>query len=116
MQDLIDTLHTKQCSLVVLHDGHVRTFDGHGIRRLYNIITEEPELLYNAKVAVKAVGRSAASMMVDGGVTEVWADYISEQACDVLGSAGIKVSYGSKFDHAAFLRVWQRLGELSDEK
>lgn len=113
MQELIDTLHTEQCSLVILHDGHIRTFDGHGVRRLYNIMNEEPELLYDAKLAVKAVGRSAAQMMVEGGVTEVWADYISQQAYDLLGEAGVRVSFGKKVDHTAFLNIWQRLGEVA---
>ncbi len=34
MQQLIDTLHTRQCPLVILHDGRIRTFEGHGVRRL----------------------------------------------------------------------------------
>ena len=112
MQELIDTLHTEQCSLVILHDGHIRTFDGHGVRRLYDIMNKEPELLYGAKLAVKAVGRSAAAMMVDGGVAEVYADYISQQAYDALTEAGVKVSYGRKLSHTDFLDVWRKLGEL----
>lgn len=113
MQNLIDTLHAEQCPLVILHDGHIRTFGGHGVRRLYNIITEEPELLYDAKLAAKAVGRSAAQMMVEGGVAEVWADYISQQACDLLQEAGVKVGFGRKVSHADFLHIWQRLGETA---
>lgn len=113
MHDLIDTLHTEQCSLVILHDGQVRTFCGHGVRRLYDIMAQEPELLYCAKLAVKAVGRSAAATMADGGVAEVWADYISQQAADALESAGVKVSYGKKLGHTDFLDVWRKLGELA---
>lgn len=112
MQELIDTLHLEQCSLVILHDGKIRTFNGHGVRRLYNIVTDEPELLYEAKVAVKAIGRSAAQMMVEGGVVQVYAEYISQQAYDALTSAGIKVSYDKKVPHNAFLDIWRKLGEL----
>jgi predicted Fe-Mo cluster-binding NifX family protein len=111
MQKLIDTLHTEQCSLVVLHEGKISTFDGHGVRRLYNIMTEEPELLLDAKLAVKAVGRSAARMMVQGGVVQVWADVISEQAYDVLHDAGIVVNYERKVDHNHFLDIWKRMDE-----
>ena len=111
MQDLIDTLRDDQHPLVVLHDGRIRTFDGQGVRRLYNIMNDEPELLYDAKVAAKAVGRSAASMMVDGGVVEVYAEYISQQAYDKLTEAGIKVSFDKKLEHADFLKVWNKLGE-----
>ena len=112
MQELIDTLHIEQCSLVILHDSKIRTFNGHGIRGLYNIMSKEPELLYDAKLAVKAVGRSAAAMMVEGGVAEVYADYMSQQAYDALTSAGIKASYDRKLDHSAFLDLWRKLGEL----
>lgn len=115
MQELIDTLHNEQCSLVILHDGHIRTFEGHGMRKLYNIASDEPELLYNAKLAAKAVGHSAASTMVDGGVAEVYADYISQQAYDALKEAGIVVNYDRKFNHSDFLDVWRKLGELQEE-
>jgi predicted Fe-Mo cluster-binding NifX family protein len=112
MQELIDTLHTEQCSLVILHEGNINTYEGHGVRRLYNIINEAPELFLEAKIAVKAVGRSAARMMVEGGVSEVYADIISQQAYDLLTGAGITVSYEKKVDHPTFLRIWQKLGEL----
>ena len=115
MQELIDTLHTEQCSLAILHEGNIRTFDGHGVRRLYNIINDEPELFLDAKVAVKAVGRSAARMMKEGNVAEVYADVISQQAYDVLHDAGIAVSFEKRVDHATFLRIWQKLGELEKE-
>jgi|LAHS01.1.fsa_nt_gb predicted Fe-Mo cluster-binding NifX family protein len=116
MQELIDTLHTEQCSLVVLHEGNIRTFDGHGVRRLYNIYQEEPELFLDAKLAVKAVGRSAARMMTEGGVAEVYADIISQQAYDVLNDAGVVVSFEKKVDHPTFLKIWQKLGELEREE
>jgi predicted Fe-Mo cluster-binding NifX family protein len=111
MQELKDTLHTEQCSLVVLHEGNISTFDGPGVRRLYNILNEEPELLLEAKLAVKAVGRSAAKMMVEGGVAEVWADVISDAAYDVLSDAGVVVNYGKKVDHVQFLDIWKKLHE-----
>ena len=98
MQQLIDTLHTRQCPLVILHDGRIRTFEGHGVRRLYNILNNEPELLYGSKIAVQAAGQTAARMMADGGVAEVWADM---------------VKYKRKVDHATFLDLWRRLGETA---
>jgi predicted Fe-Mo cluster-binding NifX family protein len=115
MQELIDTLQTTQCFLAILHEGNIRTFEGHGVRRLYNILTEEPELLLEAKVAAKAVGRSAALMMVEGEVAEVYAEVISQQAYDVLHDAGIVVKYEKKVGHADFLDIWRKLGELQTE-
>lgn len=115
MHELIDTIHTGQCGLAILHEGHISTFGGHGLRRLYNIINDEPELFFKAKVAVKAVGRSAARMMVEGGVTEVHAEVMSQQAYDVLHGAGVTLSYGKRVDHPTFLKIWQKLGELEEE-
>ena len=114
MKDLIDRLHVEQCYLVVLHDGHIRTFKGRGVRRLYNLMSDEPELFLRAKIADKAVGHSAAELMVLGGVSEVYADYMSEQAYDILTEAGIKVSYGKKVDHERFLEIWVMLGEINE--
>lgn len=115
MQELIDTLHTEECSLVILHEGNIRTFDGHGVRRLYNLMNHEPELFFEAKLAVKAVGRSAARMMVNGGVVEVYAEFISEQAYDVLHDAGIVVKFDKKVDHSKFLDIWRKLGEVDND-
>lgn len=111
MDQLKETLHTEQCSLVVLHEGNISTFTGRGVRMLYNILNDEPELLYGAKLADKAVGRTAAKAMVNGGVEEVWADVISDQAYNTLHDAGIKVSYERKVDHSTFLRIWEKMGE-----
>ncbi len=111
MQKLIDTLHIEDCNLVILHEGNITTFAGQGVRHLYNILQEQPELLLEAKLAVKAVGRSAARMMADGGVAEVWADVISQQAYDLLRDNGVVVNFDRKVTHTQFLEIWQKLGE-----
>lgn len=111
MNELIDRLHTGPWSLVVLHDGKIRTFKGKGVRRLYNLMKDEPELFLKSKVASKAVGQSASQLLVDGGVCEVYTDYLSEQAYNTLTAAGVKISYGKKVDHERFLEIWVTLGE-----
>ena len=111
MDVLIETLNGEDCSLVVLHEGNISTFKGRGVRTLYNILEDEPELLHGAKLADKAIGRTAAKAMVEGGVVEVYAELISDQAYDVLQDAGIKVAYEKRVDHATFLRIWEKMGE-----
>lgn len=111
MEELKDTLHDGDCSLVVLHEGNIKAFSGRGVRTLYNILEQAPELLHGAKLADKAVGRTAAKAMVEGGVTEVYADLLSDQAFNVLHDAGIKVTFGRKVSHSEFLRIWERMGE-----
>lgn len=111
MDVLIDKLHNGQSSLVVLHEGNTRQFEGVGVRKLYDIQNNEPELLYGSKLAAKAVGRTAAKVMAACGVREVYADVISDAAADVLRDAGVKLSAGRQVDHGEFLRIWERLGE-----
>lgn len=114
MSELIDTLHVEQCSLVLLHEGSIRTFEGRGVRTFYNLLNDEPESLFKSKVAVKAVGKTAAKAMIDGGVSEVYADVISEEAYAWLKDAAIKVDYEKKVDHARFLEIWEKMGEIKD--
>ena len=112
MDVLKNTLHDEDYSLVVLHEGNISTFKGRGVRTLYNILDDEPELLHGAKLADKAIGRTAAKAMVEGGVVEVYADLISEQAYDMLHDAGVKVTYEKRVDHPTFLRIWEKMGEV----
>lgn len=111
MDQLIDTLNSEQCNLVVLHDGRVNIFDGVGVRSLYHLQQDEPEMLYHSKLAAKAVGRTAAKVMAQCDVDEVYADVISDYAYDTLRDAGIRVRYANKVDHARFLRIWEQMGE-----
>ena len=111
MDQLIDTLNSEQCNLVVLHDGRVNTFNGVGVRSLYHLQHDEPEMLYHSKLAAKAVGRTAAKVMAQCDVDEVYADVISDYAYDTLRDAGIRVRYANKGDHARFLRIWEQMGE-----
>lgn len=111
MKELKETLQTGDCTLAVLHDGNIRTYKGKGIRFLYNIINEEPEIFLGAKVAVKMVGGTAAKTMIDGGVTEVYAEMISEWALARLEDSNIKLSYDRVVSHTDFLTIWEKLGE-----
>lgn len=115
MNQLIDRLHADHLSLVILHEGRVATYEGHGVRTLYHILDNEPELLLDAKVAVAAAGHTAAQAMKEGGVVEVYADYISEQAYDTLHAADIKVTALHKVSHHDFLKIWERMGETLDD-
>ncbi len=84
MNELIDKLHIEQCSLVLLHEGNIRTFEGRGVRMLYNLLNE------------------------------VYADVISEEAHNRLKDAGIKVDYDKKVNHQRFLEIWKQMGEIKD--
>lgn len=111
MKELIDTMHSGDYELALLHEGREHCYAGRGVRTLYNLLAEAPELLLNSKAVAKAVGTTAAKKMVEGGVVEVYADYISQTAYDTLQDAHIRVSYGKKVSHQEFLKIWERLGE-----
>lgn len=114
MDHLKDTLHTEDCDLVILHEGNIRTIKGKGVRTLYNILNDQPECLYQSKLAVKAVGSTSARIMIEGGISEVYAEYLSVQAYDLLKDADIVVKFDKKLEHGKFLKLWERLGETKD--
>lgn len=96
---LTQILHTGRHSLVVAHGEDIRTFDGKGVSDLLALLDKNEELLKDALVADKIVGKAAAGLMVCGGVKEVYADIICTPAIALLRKHGIAVSYGEEADH-----------------
>jgi hypothetical protein len=98
MQCLIDTLLSSGCSLVVERQGDVRTYDKKGVRDLVWLLDHEPERLCGARVADKVVGKASAGLLVQGGVSEVYAHVLSRLAIPLLDCAGIVYTYGELVD------------------
>ena len=100
MKQLIDILHDEGLTLVVRsEDGSIHRFTQRGVKDLLALVTERPELLKDAQVADKAVGKAAAACMVVGGVRQVHADVMSEPALALLQVQGVVSSYGQLVDH-----------------
>lgn len=116
MKDLKEALEVGDCTLAVLHNGKILTYKGKGIRFLYNIINDEPEVFLGAKCAVKVIGGTAAKTIIDGGVTEVYAEMISEWALAKFENSNIKLSYDKVVSHTDFLAIWEKLGELMENE
>lgn len=93
MEDLVRLLHDGKYSLVVAN-GDICTFNGQGISDLYNLFKEDPGFLRGASLADKIVGKAAATLMVLGGVREVYADIICLSAIDLLRNNRIQPNYG----------------------
>lgn len=93
MKELAGLLHSGKHSLVV-ENGHVATFDGHGISDLYRLLTENPAFLKGAHVADKIVGKGAAALMAAGGVRSLYTDTISIPALELLRHTAVIISYG----------------------
>lgn len=87
-------LHAKRCSCVIVQNGNVRLCNEHGIKDLYQILKEEPEVLLGATVADKVIGKGAAALMILGGVKEVYADVISRPALKLFLTVSVHTKYG----------------------
>ena len=100
MKALIDILQDEKLTLVVKSDdGTIHRFTQRGVKDLLALVTESPEILKDALIADKAVGKAAAACLVVGGVKRVHADVMSEPALVLLQHHGIEAGYGTLVDH-----------------
>ena len=97
MNELIDILDNQNLALVIRDaQGNIHTCNGRGVSDLHHILHHSPQLLKGAQIADKVVGRGAAALMILGGVKQLYAALISENAILFLDKAGVKYSYGKR--------------------
>jgi hypothetical protein len=99
MRELIDLLHSGNYSCVIRNGDIVRTFTQRGVADLYALLKNEPQFLAGASVADKVIGRAAATLMLIGGVKEIYADTISEGALEILEGTDIVPTYTQRVPH-----------------
>lgn len=100
MKQLINILHDEGLTLVVKSaDGTLHRYTQRGVKNLLTLVTESPEVLRDALIADKAVGKAAAACIAVGGVLHVHADVMSEPALALLQAHGVKAEYGQLADH-----------------
>lgn len=100
MKQLINILHDEGLTLVVKSaDGTLHRYTQRGVKDLLTLVTESPEVLRDALIADKAVGKAAAACMAVGGVRHVHADVMSEPALALLQAHSVKAEYGQLVDH-----------------
>ena len=100
MEQLIDILHNEGLTLVVKSgDGGIHRYTQRGVKDLLALVTESPEILKDALIADKAVGKAAAACMVVGGVKQVHADVMSEPALALLQAYGVKAQHTTLVHH-----------------
>ena len=95
-EDLIRLLHEGNYSCVVEKDGEIRAFSRRGVIDLFELYRNDPAFMEGATVADKVVGKGAAAVLALGKVADVWADVLSESACELLHAAGIEVNCDEK--------------------
>lgn len=100
MEDLIRILHDEGLTLVIKsEDGRSHRFNHRGVKDLLELVTHHSDVLKNAMIADKAVGKAAAACMVVGGALHVHADVMSEPALAMLTRHGVMSQYGQLVDH-----------------
>ena len=100
MKQLINILHDEGLTLVMKSaDGTLHRYTQRGVKDLLTLVTESPEVLHDALIADKAVGKAAAACMAVGGVRHVHADVMSEPALALLQAHGVKAEYGQLVVH-----------------
>lgn len=93
---LIRLLHAGNYSCVVSKDDETRTFTRRGVIDLFELYCNDPAFMEGAEVADKVIGKGAAAVLALGKAAEVWADVMSEPACELLRKSGIKTRCAEK--------------------
>lgn len=99
MTSLKDELQKGGWSCVIGNGAEMRTFSRRGVADLYDIFMTEPELLEEASIADKVVGKGAAALMILGKVSRLHTHIISTPALALLRSAGVITDFDIETDY-----------------
>ena len=88
---MLDMLNEQGLSLLVYNNGELTTHANRGIQDLLQLISEQPERLNGAVAADKIIGKSAAAIMIVGGVKEVHTNVICTPARELFETNGVLV-------------------------
>lgn len=95
LSELAEILHHDRCSCVIYSHGTLKRCYERGVKDLLHLLKEEPEILSDAMIADKVIGKGAAALMVLGGVKTVYADVVSRPALEMLTDGRVPVKYGT---------------------
>lgn len=88
---MLDMLNEQGLSLLVYNNGELTTHANRGIQDLLQLISEHPERLKGAVAADKIIGKSAAAIMIVGGVKQVHTNIICSPARELFEANGVLV-------------------------
>lgn len=93
--------------VLITKESRVLESGENGVRPLMEWLRREPSALNGACAADKVVGKAAALLMAFGGVSEVYAEILSEAGEACLQEHGIPYSYGGR---VPYIQNRQRTG------
>ena len=88
---MLDMLNEQGLSLLVYNHDSLTTHANRGIQDLLQLISDQPERLKGAVVADKIIGKSAAAIMIVGGVKQVHTNIICTPARELFEANGVQV-------------------------
>jgi len=88
---MLDMLNEQGLSLLVFNNGELTTHANRGIQDLLQLISDQPERLKGAVAADKIIGKSAAAIMIVGGVKQVHTNIICTPARELFEANGVQV-------------------------
>lgn len=95
----IRMIKKEQASCVIIKDNNViHTDKAPGIAPLIYLYENKPELMKNAFIVDKVIGKAAAMMAVLGGASKVYGVLTSKSAIEYLNRHNIPVEYGECID------------------
>lgn len=84
-----------KASFVVIRQNEIVYQDlGNGIRPIMKVMENNREILFDAVIVDKIVGKAAAILLTLGGASDIYGELMSRSAEDYLTERGKKVSYG----------------------
>lgn len=91
------TLLENAYSIVVVQKEEIiHTSNKNGLMPILDLYDYNKNILSNASVADKVIGKAAALLLADANIKELYADLISENAIPVLDNSNIKYIYNKK--------------------
>ena len=88
---MLDMLNEQGLSLLVYNNGELTTHANRGIQDLLQLISDQPERLKGAVAADKIIGKSAAAIMIVGGVKQVHTNIVCTPARKLFEANGVLV-------------------------
>lgn len=86
-------LSENDYTFALINGGKTFTSDKRGIAPILMLLDTSPELLKNAVIADKVIGKAAAMLLVYAGISQLHTVTISELAIDTLKNFDIQFSY-----------------------
>jgi hypothetical protein len=100
LDKLIEILNQGNYSCVIGKGDEIRSFTRRGVIDLFELLNgTDSDFLNGASVADKVIGKAAASLLILGGVKEIYASTISTIALDFLHKNGVNAIFGNEVPH-----------------